>query len=59
MFVPGAHFPDEDLGLFDTSFFRISPAEAMAMDPQQRELMETAYRAFEDCVVCLSSLNLF
>ena len=33
---------------FDASFFGISPREAICMDPQQRMLMEVAWRAMED-----------
>ncbi|KAL6717587.1 hypothetical protein ACLMJK_005502 [Lecanora helva] len=44
----GGHFIKEDLGAFDAGFFSISPTEAAAMDPAQRGLLETAYRAFEN-----------
>lgn len=44
----GAHFLNEDLGLFDAKFFSITPSEASAMDPMQRILLETTYRAFEN-----------
>jgi acyl transferase domain-containing protein len=37
-----------DISLFDPNFFQVSPAEALAMDPQQRMLLETSWRAFED-----------
>ncbi len=58
----GALFPDEtgqieacrfgayldDLEQFDAAFFRISPVEAQLLDPQQRLILETSWRALED-----------
>ena len=38
----------EDIAAFDAGFFGISPREAAVMDPQQRMLLEAAWRAFED-----------
>ena len=38
----------DGLELFDASFFRISPAEAQLLDPQQRLMLETSWRALED-----------
>ena len=38
----------EDLGAFDAPFFSITPAEAADMDPMQRGLLETTYRALEN-----------
>lgn len=38
----------EDLSVFDADFFSISPAEAAAIDPMQRWLLETAFRALEN-----------
>ncbi|MEU9144369.1 SDR family NAD(P)-dependent oxidoreductase [Streptomyces sp. NPDC048349] len=38
----------DDVAGFDAELFRISPAEARQMDPQQRMALETAWAAVED-----------
>ena len=38
----------EDIDQFDAPFFRISPVEAQLLDPQQRIMLETSWRALED-----------
>ncbi|KAF4992227.1 hypothetical protein FDECE_13779 [Fusarium decemcellulare] len=40
-----SYFLDEDPAKFDAQFFSIPPAEAEAIDPQQRLLMETVYES--------------
>lgn len=44
----GAHFLREDIAAFDANFFTINEAEATAMDPQARIMMEVSYEAFEN-----------
>ncbi len=45
-----AHFID-DADLFDHEFFGISPVEAAALDPQQRLVLQSAWRAIEDAAL--------
>ncbi|MEV0259659.1 type I polyketide synthase, partial [Streptomyces sp. NPDC050732] len=47
-----------DAPAFDASFFGISPREALAMDPQQRVLMETAWQLLERAGIDPASLKL-
>ena len=44
----GGNFVTGDLAAFDAPFFSISPSEAACIDPQQRILLETSYRALEN-----------
>ena len=45
-----------DIAEFDAAFFGISPREAAVMDPQQRMLLETAWRALEDAGIQVDKL---
>ncbi len=47
----------EDATAFDPGFFGISPREAVAMDPQQRVILETSWEAFEDAGIDPVSLR--
>lgn len=49
--VRRGHFLKEDIAAFDAPFFSIKPVEAESMDPQQRILLETSYRALENGIV--------
>ena len=46
----------DDAAVFDNDFFTIAPREAAAMDPQQRILLQCAWRALEDSGRSPSSL---
>ncbi|MEA2373150.1 MAG: hypothetical protein QOH12_3544, partial [Solirubrobacteraceae bacterium] len=46
-----------DIAGFDADFFGISPREALAMNPQQRIILELAWEAFEDAGIGPASLR--
>lgn len=48
MATRGGHFIKGNLGAFDAPFFSIGAAEAEAMDPSQRFMLETVYRSIEN-----------
>ncbi|WP_112140170.1 type I polyketide synthase [Marinomonas primoryensis] len=47
----------DDVDQFDPQFFSISPYEAAEMDPQQRILLETSWRAFEHAGITKEQLK--
>ncbi|MYX77414.1 beta-ketoacyl synthase N-terminal-like domain-containing protein, partial [Streptomyces sp. SID3915] len=55
-YVDKGYFLD-DAGEFDAKFFGISPREALAMHPQQRVLLETAWQTLEDAGIEPGSLR--
>lgn len=52
--VNKAYMLDDSLiDRFDNAFFRVTPQEAIAIDPQQRMLLEIAYEAIESAGIPL------
>jgi acyl transferase domain-containing protein len=55
---PGGYFlEDVDLAKFDAPFFQISKAEAISMDPNQRQLLEVVYECMENAGISLESVD--
>lgn len=55
--TPGPAAYIDGAAAFDAGFFRISPREAMSMDPQQRVLLEVAWHALEDAGLAADRLS--
>ena len=47
----------EEIKLFDAGFFKMSPQEARATDPQQKIILEVVYEAIEDAGLNLEHLQ--
>ncbi|KAI1765524.1 PKSKA1 [Hypoxylon sp. FL1150] len=55
---PGGMFiEDTDPALFDGQFFNLSRVECIAMDPQQRQILEVAYECLENAGTPIEALN--
>ena len=55
---PGGMFlGDVDLADFDAAFFEISGTEAVAMDPNQRQMLEVVYEGLENAGIPLEKLD--
>jgi acyl transferase domain-containing protein len=46
--LSGMFIEDIDPAAFDASFFNLTRADAIAMEPQQRQLLEVVYECFEN-----------
>jgi hybrid polyketide synthase/nonribosomal peptide synthetase ACE1 len=55
--VQKSYFLDDDVRQFDSKFFNISTAEAEAMDPQQRMLLEVVYEAIESANLSMDEMR--
>ncbi|KAL4978763.1 polyketide synthase [Aspergillus desertorum] len=54
--VKGGYFLEEDVGLFDPSFFNFTAEVAASMDPQIRLQLEVTYEALESAGISLSQI---
>ncbi|KAI0181289.1 hypothetical protein GGR52DRAFT_583703 [Hypoxylon sp. FL1284] len=55
---PGGMFLDNiELSEFDAAFFEIGRAEAVSMDPNQRQLLEVAFEGLENAGITLEDIN--
>ncbi|KAI1361469.1 hypothetical protein F5Y08DRAFT_17956 [Xylaria arbuscula] len=48
---------DIDLATFDAGFFEVSGSDAVAMDPNQRQLLEVVYEGLENAGIPLEKVN--
>jgi acyl transferase domain-containing protein len=48
---------DVDLADFDASFFEIGGTEAIAMDPNQRQMLEVVFEGLENAGIPLEKLD--
>ena len=46
--LSGMFIEDIDPAIFDAPFFNLTQADAISMDPQQRQLLEVVYECFEN-----------
>lgn len=53
----GMFLDDVDLADFDASFFEISGMEAVAMDPNQRQMLEVVYEGLENAGIPLEKID--
>ena len=55
--VKHSYLLEDDVAQFDAQFFNLTPAEAVAMDPQQRILLETVYEGLEAAGLTIEGLR--
>ncbi|KAI1812332.1 hypothetical protein GGS20DRAFT_28144 [Poronia punctata] len=53
----GGHFINGDISAFDAPFFAMGSAEAKAMDPQLRIMLETTYHALENSGLTMETMR--
>ena len=54
--VLGGYFLDGNLEDFDPTFFKMTPVEAMWLDPQQRKMLEVSYECLESAGLSMEAV---
>ncbi|KAK2003339.1 beta-ketoacyl synthase domain-containing protein [Colletotrichum falcatum] len=57
MAARSAHFLKRDVMAFDAAFFNINASEAVALDPQQRFVLEVTYEALESAGLTIAGIS--
>nr|UVI57903.1 polyketide synthase [Aspergillus elegans] len=55
-YTKGGYFLDRDVNSFDAPFFQLSELDVLAMDPQQKMLLENVYHALENAGIPLKEV---
>ncbi|KAI1873888.1 uncharacterized protein JN550_003157 [Neoarthrinium moseri] len=56
IYTDGGYFLSDDIHGFDSAFFQLPENDAMAMDPQQKLLLENVYHALENAGISLKDI---
>lgn len=55
-YTKGGYYLDRDVNAFDAPFFQLSELDVLAMDPQQKMLLENVYHALENGMISYADM---